>query len=472
MSKQRATTGIVHLGLGAFFRAFGCIYVADAMIASGGNWGILGVSLRNPGTRDALRPQDWVYTSVSMDNSGEICRTIDVLNDVLVAPENPEAVLEAMADPEVKIVTMTVTEKGYCHNPVSGDLNLDHEDIQHDVNNALPVSAPGFVVRALQMRRSAGIQPFTVLTCDNLPENGKLVRGVVLQLAHLIDTDLHDWIADEGRFPSTMVDRITPATTDADIKRVALLTGKPDAAPVMHESFSQWVVEDNFVGGLRPDLAASGVQLVKEVTSYEHMKLRMLNGTHSALAYTGYLAGHETIADTIADPVFADYVRGLWKEIIPAVNAPADVSLDDYANALFERYSNSNIRHRTWQIAMDGSQKLPQRLLGTLRENLQAGRESPGLCVAIAAWMRYVSGVDEAGQSIDVRDPIADKLQKITATATSPAGIVSSLLAVEEIFPVDLVDIIREPLIVAATRLWAVGTKQTVLEFSRNGEIV
>ena len=290
------------------------------------------------------------------------------------------------------------------------------------------------------------------------------MRGVVLELAHLIDSRLHDWIAENGRFPSTMVDRITPATTAADIKRVAKSTGIHDAVPVIHEPFSQWVIEDNFVDNLRPDLEAAGVELVKDVTAHEDMKLRMLNGTHSALAYTGYLAGHETIADTMSDTVFADYLKILWAEIIPAIQAPPGVDLADYSDALFERYSNSNIRHRTWQIAMDGSQKIPQRLLGTLRENINAGRNSPGLYLAVAGWMRYVSGVDESGQSIDVRDPLVNKLQQITANATTPVETVASLLAVEEVFPPDLVEKLRKPLNTAALRLWAVGARCAVQE--------
>lgn len=456
-ASMRPQTGIVHLGLGAFFRAFGCVYIADAMAASGGDWGIVGVSLRSPDTRDALRGQDWGYTSVSLSAAGEVPRWITVLNDVLVAPEDPAAVLAAMADPQVKVVSLTVTEKGYCHNPATGALNLDHPDIQHDLAHALPVSAPGFLVRALQMRRAAGHAPFTVLTCDNLPENGKLVRGMVLELARLLDSDLADWIATQGRFPSTMVDRITPATTPADIARVATMTGRPDAAPVMHEAFAQWAVEDDFVDGARPDLAAAGVELVADVTAHEHMKLRMLNGTHSALAYTGYLAGHETIADTVADPDFATYLRRLWAEIMPAVTAPPNVSLSAYADALFDRFSNPSIRHRTWQIAMDGSQKLPQRILGTLRENLDAGRAAPGLFLAVAAWMRYVGGVDEAGKPIDVRDPLATKLQALMATAPTPAAKVAALLELREVFPADLAERMQSPLTSAAEHIWDVG---------------
>ena len=453
----RPGSGIVHLGLGAFFRAFGCVYVADAMKASGGDWGIVGVSLRSPDTCDALRPQDWAYTSVTLAPDGPQARVIDVLNDVLVAPEDPEAVLAAMADPGVRIVSLTVTEKGYCHNPATGALNPDHPDIRHDLAHDLPRSAPGYLVRGLQRRRAAGLPPFTVLTCDNLPGNGPMVRGVVLDLARRIDPTLADWIAAEGRFPATMVDRITPATTDEDIAEVERLTGHHDAAPVMHEPFRQWAVEDDFVGTARPDLAAAGAQMVADVTPFEDMKLRMLNGTHSALAYLGYLAGHETIADTVADPVFATYVRQCWAEIMPAVEAPPGVDLASYADALFERYANPAIRHRTWQIAMDGSQKLPQRLLGTLRTNLDAGRESPALCLAVAGWMRYVAGTDEAGAAIDVRDPLADLLRE---TATDEAdGTVKALLALDQVFPPDLAARLEAPVTRAARALWSDGAR-------------
>jgi fructuronate reductase len=460
----RPATGIVHLGLGAFFRGFGCVYVADAMAASGGDWGIVGVSLRSPDVRDALRGQDWAYTSVTMATAAETTRWVTVLNGVLVAPEDPEAVLALMSDPAVRIVSLTVTEKGYCHNPATGALNPDHPQIVHDIAEPLPVSAPGFLVRALQRRRAAGVAPFTVLSCDNLPANGRVVRGVVLDLARRIDPALADWIATEGRFPSTMVDRITPATTTADIARIGSLTGQPDAAPVLHEPFSQWAVEDDFVGGARPDLAAAGVEMVVDVSAHEAMKLRMLNGTHSALAYTGYLAGHETIADTMADPVFVRYVRGLWAEIIPAVIPPDGVDLNGYAEALFARYANPRIRHRTWQIAMDGSQKLPQRILGTLRDNLTAGRASPGLGLAVAAWMRYVSGIDEAGQPIDVRDPLAERLRGLATAAQSPAEKVAALLSVREVFSAEMAGLLQGCCTEAVQRLYAVGAKQAIAE--------
>ncbi|SIT13811.1 fructuronate reductase [Paracoccus saliphilus] len=431
--------GIVHLGLGAFFRAHGAIYIAEAMAKSGGDWGITGVSLQSPGTRDRLRPQGWAYTALELGPEGEKPQVVSVLREVLVAPEDRQAVLDVMAAPQVRIVSLTVTEKGYCHEPSTGRLNRAHPDIRHDLAEPLPKSAPGFLVRALQARRAAGLRPFTVLCCDNLPENGHVVQGVVLELARLIDPALADWVEAEGAFPSTMVDRIVPATSPADLDRLEALTGTRDEAPVMHEPFRQWVVEDRFVDDARPDLASVGVQMVEDVTPFEHMKLRMLNGTHSSLAYLGYLAGYETISDTVADPEFSAFVRGLWQEeIIPALTPPPGVDLAAYADALHDRYANPAIRHRTWQIAMDGSQKLPQRILGTIAEARAAGRAVPGLTLAVAAWMRYVSGRDEAGQPIEVKDPLAPRLAELWQA--DPARTVRGFLALAEVFPPALRD--------------------------------
>ena len=436
----RPGVGIVHLGLGAFFRAHGAVYIAEAMEAAGGDWGIVGVSLMRPDQRDRLAPQGCAYTAVELGPDGERAQVVDVVQEVLVAPEDPQAVLSRMADPGVRIVTLTVTEKGYFHHPATGRLNRDHPDIRHDLDHPeAPRSTLGFLVRALALRRGSGARPFTVLCCDNLPENGPMVRGVVLELAELIDRQLARWIADEVTFPATMVDRIVPATTDADIERVAALTGHHDASPVLHEPFRQWVVEDRFVDGARPALERVGVQMVADVTPFELMKLRCLNGTHSSLAYLGYLAGHETVADTVADPPFAAFARTLWRdEIVPTLVQPEGEDLGDYTEALLQRYANPGIRHRTWQIAMDGSQKLPQRILGTVADNLAAGRPIGSLSLAVAAWMRYVGGVDEAGRPIDVRDPLADRLKAVSDGAETPEETVAALLGMAEVFPADL----------------------------------
>jgi fructuronate reductase len=437
---HRPGVGIVHLGLGAFFRAHGAIYVAEAMERSGGDWGIVGVSLMSPTQRDLLSPQDFAYTALELGPAGETPRVVEAVQNVLVAREDPEAVLAAMAYPGVRIVSLTVTEKGYCHEPSTGKLNRDHPDIVHDLAHpGAPRSAPGFLVRALARRRDEGLRPFTVLCCDNLPENGRVVRGVTLELARTVDPGLAEWIEAEGAFPSTMVDRIVPATKPEDVERLTALTGRVDLSPVMHEPFRQWVVEDRFVDGQRPDLGAVGVQLVEDVTPFELMKLRMLNGTHSALAYLGYLAGHETIADTVDDPAFAGFVRHVWRaEIIPTLAPPPGEDLGRYADALFSRYANPAIRHRTWQIAMDGSQKLPQRILGTIADDVAAGRPCPGLALAVAGWMRYVGGTDEEGHVIDVRDPLAARLKQLATAPGGPEAAVEALLGAGDVFPREL----------------------------------
>jgi len=432
--------GIVHFGPGAFFRAFISPYSDDAMRAAGGDWGIIAVSLKSPAARDALVPQRCLYTALERGPDGDVPRQVEAINDVLVAPEDPGAVLDVMTRPEIRIISLTVTEKGYCHNPRTGNLQSAHPDIAHDIiTSDAPRTALGFIVLALARRREAGIPPFTVLCCDNLPSNGAMLRNFVTALASHraaagTSDRLADSLAEHVASPSTMVDRITPATTAADLEDFASISGHHDAALVIHEPFRQWVIEDDFPQG-RPDWHLAGAQMVADVERHELMKLRCLNGTHSALAYLGYLAGHETIADAVADPIFASFCERLWHdEILPTVPQPEGEDLPAYCAALLARYRNPAIRHRTWQIAMDGSQKLPQRILGTLRDNLAAGRMPKGLCLVIAGWMRYVAGIDEAGQPIDVRDPMADHLKQ----AANSADPVTALLSIEAIFGSDL----------------------------------
>ncbi len=463
-------TGIVHLGPGAFFRAFNAIYTADALQAAGGDWGIAAVSLRSSGPRDQLAPQGCAYTAVELAPDGAKHRLIEAITDCLVAPEDPDAVIGLMADPAVCIVSLTITEKGYCHNPATGRLNRDHPDIVHDLAEPhRPRSAIGFLVSALDVRQQAGERPFTVLTCDNLPSNGRLAREVVLDFARARDMGLADWIAAEARFPATMVDRITPATTEADIAALETAEDYRDEAMVAHEPFRQWVIEDDFVDGARPAWDAVGAQMVRSVEAHELMKLRCLNGTHSTLAYLGYLAGHETIAETVAVPAFARLCERLWaEEIVPTVPKPEGEELHAYTEALLERYRNPAIRHRTWQIAMDGSQKLPQRILGTIADNLAQGRVPEGLCLAVAGWMRYVGGVDEQGEPIDVRDPLAERLRAASDGGSSPEEKAAALLGVSEVFPDTLADApeFREAVTAAYARLTEVGAARAVEEFA------
>ncbi len=431
-------TGIVHFGPGAFFRAFNAVYTQDTLDADGGDWGIAAVSLKSPTARDQLGPQGGVYTAVTRGPDGETHRVIASIAEILVATEDRARVLQLMTDPAVRIVSLTITEKGYGFDPATGGLDRLHDDIAADLKTPrVPRSAVGLVTLALEHRRAAGMAPFTVLSCDNLPSNGKVTRRVVLDYATLAFPDLRDWVAEHTAFPSTMVDRITPATVADDLHHLTKVTGYVDKAAVFHEPFRQWVIEDDFPTG-RPAWEA---QFVDDVAAHELMKLRCLNGTHSSLAYLGYLAGFETISDTVSDPDFAQLCDRLWSdEILPTVPKPQGEDLQAYCAALMGRYRNPNIRHRTWQIAMDGSQKLPQRVLGTVADNLHAGRACPGLMHVIAAWMRYTGGRDETGGAIDVRDPMADRLRAAWNTSDDVAVKVARFLAIEEVFPKALAD--------------------------------
>jgi fructuronate reductase len=432
--------GIMHLGIGAFHRAHQAVYLDDVLTRGETGWGIAAASLRSPDTRDALQAQDGLYTVAVRSGEGTALRVIGSVGEVLVAPENPAGLVARMADPAIRIVTLTVTEKGYCHDPASGELDESHQGIRHDLAAlGQPRSAPGLLVAALAARKAAGAPPFTVLTCDNLPANGVTVKRVLSRYAALVSPDLGDWVAGEVACPSTMIDRIVPATTPEDKAAIGAGLGMEDAWPVVTEPFTQWVVEDHFPAG-RPDLAAVGVQMAADVTPFEHMKLRLLNASHSAMAYLGYLAGYDTIADTMADQGFARFVRALMdEEVSPTLHMPAGVDLAAYKADLIARFSNPALRHRTWQIAMDGSQKLPQRILGTIRDRLTAGAPFPSLALAVAGWMRYVAGTDEAGRPIDVRDPLAQTLRRVADEAgPSPERLGPALLGISQVFGGDL----------------------------------
>jgi fructuronate reductase len=432
-----ADIGIVHLGVGAFHRAHQADYT-DAVLARGDRrWAILGASLRSAETRDALAAQDFLYTLAQSDQSGERCRVIGSLRGVLVAPENPQALVEAMCLPSVRIVSLTVTEKGYCHDPATGQLNEQHPDILHDLANPdTPRSAPGFLVEAIRARKARGLPPFTVLCCDNLPANGRTVAKVVTRLAELRSPALGAYVAEHVAFPATMVDRIVPATTAADRARIAAATGLKDHWPVVTETFTDWVIEDNFPQG-RPDWAA---RFVTDIAPFETMKLRLLNGAHSSLSYLGYLAGHETIADCMQDAALAHFVSHLMNaEVTATLAVPPGTDVSAYKQALLARFRNSGLRHRTWQIATDGSQKLPQRLLGTIRDRLKAGAPIDGLALGVAAWMRYVTGLDERDNAIDVRDPLRDELRaRADAAGLDATRLAPALLGIEKIFGKDL----------------------------------
>ncbi|SHF71940.1 fructuronate reductase [Microbulbifer donghaiensis] len=438
--RRELSAGIIHLGIGAFHRAHQAWYTEQVIEAGARDWGIIGASLRSPTVRDQLAPQDCLYSVVEKSNAGEKVRVIGCVQDVLVAPESPATLLEAMAQEDIRIVSLTITEKGYCHDPASGALNLQHPDIRHDLDNPqAPKSALGFIVYALQERRKRDLPGFTLLSCDNLPNNGKLLERVLFEFAEQVDAELAGWIRENTRCPCTMIDRIVPATTDADRDALQAILGVRDNAAVMAEPFSQWVIEDNFLRG-RPEWDSAGATFVEDVEAYELLKLRLLNGCHSLLAYSGYLAGFETIADVMAEPAFAAMANQfLASEASAAVEAPHGFDLQTYRQQLLERFSNRALRHRTWQIAMDGSQKIPQRWLGTLRHQLESGGSIELLTFALACWIRYVSAVDDAGNPIEVSDPLAREMKAICdAHRDKPKELAGAFLQFAAVFGSDL----------------------------------
>lgn len=438
--RQALRSRIVHFGFGAFHRAHQALLTDRVLNAEGGDWGICEISLFS-GDRlmSQLRAQEHLYTVLEKSGDGNQAIVVGAVNECLNAKlDSLAAIIEKFCEPQVAIVSLTITEKGYCIDPATGQLDVSQPRIVHDLEQPeTPHSAPGILVEALHRRRQRGLSPFTVLSCDNIPDNGHVVKNAVLGMAKQRDPDLAEWIAQRVTFPGTMVDRIVPAATDASLAEIAqALGGVADPCAISCEPFIQWVIEDNFVAG-RPAWETAGAQLVNDVLPWEEMKLRMLNGSHSFLACLGYLAGYQHISDCMAD---ADFRRAahrlMMKEQAPTLRITG-VDLTAYADSLITRFSNPALRHRTWQIAMDSSQKLPQRLLEGIRVHLAQGTEWPLLALGVAGWMRYVSGTDDAGQEIDIRDPLAEKIRAIVAASGNDER-VRALLTLSEIFGADL----------------------------------
>lgn len=464
--------GIVHLGLGAFHRAHQAVFTDD-VLAHDPRWGILGVSMKTPRATGALAVQDGLYTVLTKGSDGTSARVIGALRATAFAGSDAAALVGRLADPRVTVVTLTVTEKGYCHDPASGRLDFTHPDIVHDVEHPdAPVSAVGLLVTALDARRMRGSGALNVVCCDNLPRNGRVLEALVNELAQRRGPSLVDWIEEQVAFPGTMVDRIVPATTATDVADVERRLGLQDAAPVVAEPYNQWVIEDRFVAK-RPAWEAAGATLVRDIEPFETMKLRMLNGSHSTLAYLGFLIGHETIAQAARDATLAAFVeQQMREEIAPTLAAPPGVRIADYGAELMRRFRNQALPHRTRQIAMDGSQKLPQRLLGTIRDNLASGRPIDRLALSVAGWMRYVYGRDETGAPIAVADPLAARFAALAqAHPDDPQAFARGLLAIDAIFGEDLPREPRftQPLIAALRSLFANGTARTVRQCQARG---
>jgi fructuronate reductase len=459
----RTATGIVHLGLGNFHRAHQAVYT-DRVLARDPSWGICGVSLRSAGVTAELARQDHLYSVTSRGPEGNTTRVIGSVRQALAGATQQAAVLGAIAAPATRIASLTITEKGYCHDTASGRLNRAHPDIAHDLAHpAAPRSAPGVLLQGLRQRMAHGA-PLTVLSCDNLPHNGATTRAILIEMADLTDERLAKWIGDTLAFPSSMVDRIVPATTPADLEAVRAL-GIDDAAAVATEPFTQWVIEDTFAAG-RPAWEAAGAQFVSDVAPFEMMKLRLLNGAHSAMAYLGYLAGHDYIWQASSEAAFQGLVERLWAELEPtlppSLARTPGVDLAAYKRELMQRFRNSALPHRTWQIAMDGSQKLPQRLFAAALERIGRGESIDTIALTIAAWMRYAAGRDENGNAIDVRDPLAAEFARVAAAAgTDIDALGRGLLGIEVMFgtALPLEPKFVEPVLAHLRQLFARGAR-------------
>jgi fructuronate reductase len=419
-------TGIVHFGPGAFHRAHQADYV-DRLLESDPHCGIAAVSLRSPGTVEALKAQDGRYTLAILDAEPGF-RTLQAHN-AFFGPGESAGVREMLRNPSTRIVSSTVTEKGYC---LAGDgtLDLAHPDMVRDIAQPeKPVSIVGWLALGLRDRRDGRLEPFTPLCCDNMVSNGKKLARAVADYARRLDPELAEWIDAEVRFPDTMVDSITPATDHSLRDLVREVTGFDDAIPVSREAYTEWIIEDVLPEGA-PDFASVGAVMAADVGGWEKAKLRILNGAHSSLAYIGALAGHETVADAMADAELAGFIERLIREDIIASLLPSPLNLQAYAGDILARFRNPSIGHKLSQIAWDGSQKLPYRLLDTVREALEAGRGVERLAIPVAAWMLFVER--EARGSSGIVDPLAATLTQIVR---SGGDLLPQLLALRQIFP-------------------------------------
>jgi mannitol 2-dehydrogenase len=416
--RSAVRTGVVHVGVGGFHRAHEAVYL-DAVLAAGATeWGICGVGTQpfDRRMRDVLQAQDCLYTVVLKHPDGRLePRVVGAITDYLFAPDDPEAVVEQMASPDTRIVSLTITEGGYSIDPVTRRFVAVEPGVLLDLQpDAVPSTVFGLVTEALARRRARGLVPFTVLSCDNVQGNGGIARDAFTGFAALRDPELAAWIADEVAFPSSMVDRITPVTTDDDRALLAERFGIDDGWPVVCEPFTQWVLEDRFSAG-RPRFEDVGVQLVEDVHPYELMKLRLLNAGHQAIGYLGHLAGHRFTDEVCRDPAFADFLLAyMEREATPTLDPVPGVDLPEYRRTLLDRFANPHVRDTLARLCAETSDRIPTFLLPVVREQLAAGRDVTLSALVVAAWARYAEGVDEQGEPIVVVDRL---LEPVTAAA-------------------------------------------------------
>nr|WP_240326203.1 fructuronate reductase [Vibrio splendidus] len=464
---------IVHIGFGAFHRAHQALFTDELASRSDSDWGYCEVNLfGGEQLIENLRKQDHLFTVVEKGADGPKIKTVgSVCESLHLNLDGHEAIIARIADPETYIVSITITEKGYGIDLHTERLDTSHPFIKIDLDKTeQPKSAIGCIVQGLKRRMEGNLGPISIMSCDNMPENGRKTRNAVIDFARCVDASLANWIEANITFPSTMVDRIVPALTEETQAEIDALVGEHEPCGIICEPFRQWVIEDNFAAG-RPDWEKVGVELVEDVLPFEEMKLRMLNGSHSFLAYLGYLAGYEHISDCMQDPQFKQAAYNLmFQEQAATLNMPEGVNLVEYAQSLIERYCNQNIKHRTWQIAMDGSQKLPQRLLESASWHIEHNKPFSYIALAVAAWIKYVGAVDEKGRSIDVQDPIADELYNRFHSSNNEAARVRAMIGITSIFgsqlpsECDFVDSVTK----AYHRIEMVGAKQAVSELLEN----
>lgn len=457
--------GIVHIGVGGFHRAHQAMYL-DTLMNEGQalEWGIVGVGLM-PGDRrmqEVMRAQDNLYTLVVKHPDGHYdARVIGSIVDYLFAADDPDAVVERMADPAIRIVSLTVTEGGYNFDHVSGEFDLDNPDVHHDLANpGKPKSVFGLVSEALKRRRERGIAPFTVMSCDNIQGNGEVAHKMFLAFARARDRELAEWIASEVNFPNSMVDRITPVTTPADIAEVASRFGLDDRWPVVCEPFTQWVLEARFGQG-RPALERVGVQVVDDVMPYELMKLRLLNASHQALAYFGYLAGYRYAHEVCQDPLFVEFLLAYMdQEATPTLAPLPGVDLDDYKHTLIARFANPEIKDTLARLCAESSDRIPKWLLPVIRERLERGGGIRLSAAVVASWARYAEGSDEQGEPITIVDRLKDELM---AAAKDNREHPTAFIDNRRLFG-DLIDDarFRDAYLDALKRLHAQGARATV----------
>ncbi|WP_435274123.1 mannitol dehydrogenase family protein [Psychrobium sp. nBUS_13] len=434
--RDNTKIGIVHLGPGAFHRAHQAVYTENAMNVAGGNWGICGVSLRSATARDVLAAQDNLYTLAILDTAINY-QVIGALKEVLVASEQSPQVIARLVSPDTKLVTLTITEKGYCLG-ADGRLDLTHDDIINDLASpSQPSSAIGYIVHALKQRKASAIEAFNVLSCDNVSGNGDKLRRAVIDYAAQIDTHLAAWIQTHVAFPNAMVDSITPKTEDYTIDSVSKAIGARDEWPIQREQFTQWVIEDNWQGA-RPAWDKVGVIFTSDVDGFEKAKLRLLNCLHSTLAYAGSLAGFETVFDVTNDDAFYQFICRLANdEVIGSFIPPKELDVEAYSKEIIARFLNPEIRHLLSQIAWDGSQKIQMRVLPIIADNIALGRSTKLLSLSLACWFEFICRALK--ESRDIVDPLAEQLINNSALRSNDCGeVVDAFLAIESIFSAEL----------------------------------